>query len=110
MQFKPPLCGQVSGQEPSQRKTHTREFVFSKLFLKLPKMAPVQLHMMMNMVATVERQLKQAQPSKKVLTPPIIILVKTLHHSEGIWHVSPVSALIHTWNQLEVVNAQTKPS
>lgn len=46
MQFKPPLCGQVSGQELSQRKTRTREFVFSKLFLKLPKMVPVQLQVL----------------------------------------------------------------
>lgn len=49
MQFKPLLCVQVSGQELSQKKkikTQTREFIFSKLFLTLLKMLPVQLQIM----------------------------------------------------------------
>lgn len=79
MQFKAPLCWQVSGQELSQRKTHRREFVFSKLFLKLPKMVPGQLHVLgpygNKHGDHGGKAAKQAQPSKKVLTPPIIIVL-----------------------------------
>lgn len=46
MHFKPPLCWQVPGQELSQRKMYTREFVFPKWFLKLPKMVPWQFQVL----------------------------------------------------------------
>lgn len=86
MQFKPPLCWQVSGQELSQRKRHTRKFVFSKLFLELPKMVPGQPQVVGPYAdehgGHGGKTAKQAQPLKKVLTPPIITLLKTLH---GRW-------------------------
>lgn len=83
MQFKAPLCWQVSGQEVSQRKTHTSEFVFSKLFLKLPKMVSEQLQVLVpyadEQCGHGGKAAKQAQPPRKILTAPTIILLKTLH-------------------------------
>lgn len=83
MQFKPPLCWQVLGRKISQGKTHTREFVFSKLFLKLPKMVPGQLQVLGQYAdehgGHSEKAAQASTSTQKFLTPPIITLVKSLH-------------------------------
>lgn len=83
MQFKPLLCVQVSGQELSQRKTQTREFIFSKLFLKPPKTLPVQLQVMGPYADGHGGQSgKAAQANttnQKSFLPPVVTLVKILH-------------------------------
>lgn len=82
MQFKPLLCVQVSGQEFSQRKTQTREFIFSELFLKSPKMVPVQLQVMgpyADEHGGHSGKVGQASPTtQKSFIPPIVTLVKIL--------------------------------
>lgn len=86
MQFKSLLCVKVSGQELSQRKTQMRDLIFSKLFLKPPKMLPVQLQVNTHAGEHGGHSGKAAQASasnQKSFIPPVVTLVKILHEGWG---------------------------